>query len=569
MKNEQDKNKEKLTVLNAELPLLENKEFTYYEIEELEDITELKQEFEVLETKKSLYEERSKIYDSYLEKKENYEKAQENIKNLDKDIKDNTNELNDLELKDLPDYDSDKYSNLKIELNDVETNISNWYNKKEQALKVEKEINKLNSELNEIKSSLEKNRLFRVKTLSFTDDEFKKVENQLDYDKIEMHKYTDGANAIHKAECPILEQPCDRIKDEYERFIEERDKYNDKVNKGIKQLEQWKKDKEEYNNSKNNLDKIKIKRDQLLKDKEDKFSRLNELTKTEIVVDEKNLNELTDKKCKIEIDLDKLDKLKIEYDTIKSYNSNLVELRLRKELDIAQLEGQVKELEKIEEPEEIKPPEEFNLNKYETVKKEINIYDQKIIEIEKLNKMNEETKEKEKQNKKDIKDKKKKIENLEKRNRALEQARTFLDKKFSAYMVTKGTTKIKNKMNEFFQGAYGKYEVTFMQDKNSVEFFYTENGQYPKSVVMSSGHEKKVLAVSNRIALCSLQSLGIMLLDEIDSDCNTDKSIKLFDKLLNEKFNQLFIITHNYETQEFIRNQWGCGLFEIKQGTII
>ena len=72
------------------------------------------------------------------------------------------------------------------------------------------------------------------------------------------------------------------------------------------------------------------------------------------------------------------------------------------------------------------------------------------------------------------------------------------------------------------------------------------------------------------LALSSLQDLGLFIVDEVDSNASTEKSLALYENLLNEEsIGQFFIITHNDETKEFIGNQQGSKIFTIEKGILI
>ena len=72
------------------------------------------------------------------------------------------------------------------------------------------------------------------------------------------------------------------------------------------------------------------------------------------------------------------------------------------------------------------------------------------------------------------------------------------------------------------------------------------------------------------MALSSLQDLGLFIVDEVDSNASTEKSLFLYENLLNESsIGQFFIITQNDETKEFISNQQGASIFTIKDGILV
>ena len=86
---------------------------------------------------------------------------------------------------------------------------------------------------------------------------------------------------------------------------------------------------------------------------------------------------------------------------------------------------------------------------------------------------------------------------------------------------------------------------------------------------MASGMERAVLAIAFRVALSSLNNLGLMILDEIDSDGSNERSMQLYEALLeNVGSHQLFVITHCEETKEWLLQQNGSKEFNVINGKI-
>ena len=125
-------------------------------------------------------------------------------------------------------------------------------------------------------------------------------------------------------------------------------------------------------------------------------------------------------------------------------------------------------------------------------------------------------------------------------------------------------------MADFFSKAYNKYEISFSQDKNSIDFFYGEEGGQLSPVSMASGFERSLLALSFRVALASLQDLGIFILDEVDSDASVSNSMLFYETLINNLTDsQIFSITHCEDTKEYILQQKGSKSFILNNGEII
>lgn len=204
--------------------------------------------------------------------------------------------------------------------------------------------------------------------------------------------------------------------------------------------------------------------------------------------------------------------------------------------------------------------------RYNELEKELVIYQQKLAEHQRVVQYNAEQEKAKIDNQLSIQAKEKSVDDFLEEVTLLEESRNLLDKEFSAYLIEQGTSYISAKMNEFFQKSYGKYHISFKQDKKSVDFFYSD-GTKLASVMVASGFEKQSIAVAFRRALCSMQDLGLLGLDEIDSDAPASKSMELYKVLLNEgTFEQYFCISHKAETQSLLLNEYGAKGFYLEGG---
>jgi len=145
-----------------------------------------------------------------------------------------------------------------------------------------------------------------------------------------------------------------------------------------------------------------------------------------------------------------------------------------------------------------------------------------------------------------------------------------LQKGFTSYLVKEGTEYIQEEMNSILLRTYGKFGVSFEQTRSGVEYYYTSpTNDKLCSVNTLSGYEKCVFAVSQRLALLSLQeNIKFLICDEIDSDANEEYSIELYENILKEDLDQVFIITHHNATKEFIANK-GATVVEMENGNSI
>ena len=118
-------------------------------------------------------------------------------------------------------------------------------------------------------------------------------------------------------------------------------------------------------------------------------------------------------------------------------------------------------------------------------------------------------------------------------------------------------------MTELFQTSYGRYSTSLQKDSSGVNFYYTGEKEIFSPVSMASGYEKQLLSITFRLALASLHQLGIFIFDEIDSDSDEENSLRLYKTIMNQKFDQIFIITHKENTKEYLSNLPDCKIFEM------
>ena len=314
-------------------------------------------------------------------------------------------------------------------------------------------------------------------------------------------------------------------------------------------------------------DDIKSKEQELLKQK-DKYN----IELKDVRSNKQDIKSAFDEYNKKIQDVENLTKKKNDYKRlIDEFKDELSEIVIT-EIDDSDIEKHQKELsiiiEKISQLKN-KQYDSYNKREYEIIKNQIAVYNQKVEELEKIKKFNEDIQTKKIQNSRKIKTKLRDKEDLTRDNRVLNETKDILDKPFSSYMINKGAEYLKNKMNSFFQRAYGKYEITFEQSKSSIDFFYSDGTNKQTPTTLASGHEKAVLSVANRVALASLQGLGLLILDEIDSNAGDTSSMKLFETLLGENsISQYLIITHNEASKEYLSQQKNSIVYHIKEGEL-
>lgn len=526
VKEEVRKIRENVKVLETELNSLENAEFSLMDEIILPEIDEIKKEFEVVEKEKNDYnvkqkeldKEISEIKESISEIKLSFEKKKnESISNIKTEIINLENKLKDIKRK-KNEFDSAVISSktIKDEIKDLENSLN--IKKKETKTVIEpsqsedylKQIYTEKIELEQNVKSIEK----EIKSLKD-----RKCPYSFDCDKLEgvdVSKYEKDLESA-QSELTILEISYKKISDEI-KIYKDTLSFNQKIEKEVSDIE----------------NKISLKKESIKKYQEviDNFTEEDSIN-TESV-------------------------LKLKKEEIESIE-HLLSIERDKQIEVLQ-----ERINNISEREGFLKEKE-----YSELKNKILLYDNQVKELERIKLFNEEVLKKKSKNERLVTLKKRELESKRKEINLMEEVRDAY-KDFSAYRINKGAEHIKNRMNSIFQKGYGKYEITFEQDKSGIDFFYKEVGSdILNNVVMASGQEKAVLAVANRLALCSLQNLGILVLDEVDNNASDENSVKLFQTILNEKgFNQIWIISHCNATKEYLNNLVETSNYNILDGQV-
>lgn len=526
VKEEVRKIRENVKVLETELNSLENAEFSLMDEIILPEIDEIKKEFEVVEKEKNDYnvkqkeldKEISEIKESISEIKLSFEKKKnESISNIKTEIINLENKLKDIKRK-KNEFDSAVISSktIKDEIKDLENSLN--IKKKETKTVIEpsqseeylKQIYTKKIEVEQSIKSIEK----EIKALKD-----RKCPYSFDCDKLEgvdVSKYEKDLESA-QSELTILEISYKKISDEI-KIYKDTLSFNQKIEKEVSDIE----------------NKISLKKESIKKYQEviDNYTEEDSIN-TESV-------------------------LKLKKEEIESIE-HLLSIERDKQIEVLQ-----ERINNISEREGFLKEKE-----YSELKNKILLYDNQVKELERIKLFNEEVLKKKSKNERLVSVKKRELESKRKEINLMEEVRDAY-KDFSAYRINKGAEHIKNRMNSIFQKGYGKYEITFEQDKSGIDFFYKEVGSdILNNVVMASGQEKAVLAVANRLALCSLQNLGILVLDEVDNNASDENSVKLFQTILNEKgFNQIWIISHCNATKEYLNNLVETSNYNILDGQV-
>ncbi len=565
IKDEVRENKEKISVLDAEKNMLEGRKFSFVEDVDLPDINidELKVKFEQLQQDEKIFIEESKQYEVYKDRLKQYEDSIEKLNNLSKEKNGIVRSLTGNKRKlSSNTFDNENYLELLDSQKKMKKKIDDfgWQIAKNEQIdkdnkNIKTKIQKLNKKLSDIK-------VVRLGRCKYSEDDLLFVETELSDDSITLHDVKTKIKLYEDGKCPTCNTIFDNqgnalisLNEEVEN-VEKRIVINNEFKNKIRQHI------EDFKLKTNNINSSIEQREYL----EEQISELTvDLESIEDII-EVDDNEVT----KISIDLVELSTMIKNQENYKEEYEEGVNEKVRLENLLNTVTEKITAYT-VEKPKDFKFSVEFNQDNFYEVRDTIEDYNTILGQREHIRSLNEKTEQEKKEVEKETEEKINDISNLNKRNQILKETQKVINKDFSAYIIATRTKYLNKKMNEFFQRSYnGKYQVKFEQDKKGIGFYYSSNGSDWYPTITLSGFERQLFSLGFRLALTTLQNVKILLLDEVDSDASTQKSLTLYRNLLNEdKIDQLFIITHNEDTKEFIRNYIGCTEFYVKDGKIV
>lgn len=559
--------KEKLDKIQSEINVLEGLTFIYMDLPKLWDITKIENEYKELTLKKSLYDKDLISYNNYLTALEKYNEAQSKINDITLKIKILESDKEGTKLKDEIIFDEAIYKKLSDDINLCEiTKI-----KYEQSIKdyetYVKQKDSIQLDISKYEKDLDRSKLLRIKPESHNEYQIEELRSKITPFNISNAELGNKLKLVNQGKCPITQEECTQVmslnKDD---IINEIENNNIKIIELSAELKLAITDKERF-------DKETKEQETLRQQKQSIYEKVDMLEKQLLnitAIDKPDYgidfnNDISLMKSKLE----KLNQDKKQYEEIKDYNTKIT-LRLNAiDTQIISYKRQEIDHESITNPDKILEPI-FDIEYYNSIKLNMDLYSQKKDEYDNVVTFNKKLKENENLSKDKINVLTETIQNIRSTIRILEESKTLIEKPFSGYLIEKGTLFIKEKMNAFFQKSYGRYQITLGQDKNSVDFFFSDGVHKETPCGMASGFEKQLISIACRVALTSLQNLGIIMLDECDSESSSEKSLNLFKNLLEEKcFSQFFIISHKQDTQEYLSNAVNSGVYEIKNGGIL
>lgn len=552
--------------------LLENlkgKTFNYFELKDIEDKSFLEDEIEKLKLKKDKWVLENKVWNDYIDKLNEYQTSRSKLRSLIVEREDLEDDLKDIGEEICIDF---PYKDFE----DTKEKYQNHLEIKEQ---FERDV-KSNAEIKErisiqersIKSNIKKIEEFQtkinsIKKLSFDYSDLEKLRQEVRDLEFKIQDLENKIKLIEKGQCPTCGN--DFKDDNVDDYIKELTSKKEHFELKNKSLSEW--ESELYENKKNvEINKTLQDRVDDLKQDVETAKELNEIEVKKIKdLDDVDITTLEDFISDYRIEVERLEKQRDEYNKIDKENDEKREKRKEIENKIISLDTKIEMLQEYKKPEEVEKPEEFNNEYYDKCKNEFLEYQQNVKENERLEERNKEIKKEEENNENLIKKEEENLFNIKRSIQLLNGSRKILDKDFSAYLISDGTEFIKKKMNEFFSSIDERYYIDYEHDGKGVSFKYTEDFKHFSEINMASGFEKDLISIANRVALISMNTANFIMLDEVDKYSSVVDAVRLFEILIEQKFEQYFIISHSDYVKEYIKNLPQTNIFEINKGNFI
>jgi DNA repair exonuclease SbcCD ATPase subunit len=320
-------------------------------------------------------------------------------------------------------------------------------------------------------------------------------------------------------------------------------------------------------------------------DKLAEYGNLIETKEKEREVISSELSKLNDKRIHYNVALDKLN-----HETLfvnqqlqgRIYNQSDIESIIK---DITEEENIVTAItaNKTNYENEIKKVSGVSIssinNELNSLRTVINNYSNTLLANEEIEKRNLQRKLNIVEIQKEIDELKNKNTEIIKQKDTYEEAYKIFDKDLPNFMSIKACAVLQENINDFIQNIFPNYEVSLQASKKGCEFFYTKNNtikegkkknNYLINAKMSSGFEKALLTLAFKVSLAELYSCDCLILDEADGAANDDNAQLLYENLINEnKFNQIFLITHKNTIKELVANNYNARVYEVENGSLI
>lgn len=547
-KKEISEKKSEIDRLKTEVQILSNKQFSYLEEFDLPNIDSISQSLTEQETQKDIALRNKELLNRFQQDQVAYKKEVEKQSSTITELQSKESQFSNIGS---ANFDETLFSTLLLKKKEYDSLLTEYSSKKQNRLTYINRLETLKNKKTSVEEKKNSVKIYRVASLDFDDKYLKNLNEEIQNLSVKLKQLQAHEKLAKEGKCPSCGQDFKHDPSKLSSEIQETKALLDTL-KGeheIKKSSLEDYEKKTFENSKNK--EIIANYEEDLKATSKELEELAEVPEPELAsYDTDFLKSLAS-----------LEVQKIEYEK----NKLLIE-RLKKEID--GLKFEISRFSKIEQP--IEPAyekENFNIDLYESLKKELNIYEEKKDRLRSILEHNKKTKLEEENNKNEIKQKESVYYNLVGDMSVLEEAKAVIEKKFASFLIEKGTTFVESQMNKFFQICYNKYTVFFKQteNKNSIDFYYSdeESGKLA-SASLCSGFEKQLLSIAFRVALASITGLGFLILDEIDSDASEENSINLYSNLISSGlFNQIIAISHKEETKAYLINNHQTQLIKL------
>jgi len=502
--------------------------------------------------------DKKKKYEEYLINRDKVSNHSKNLELVKSKIDSLTKELSEIVIEEIS-FDTRAFSVKEREIKTLESNIEDVKRKQlsrdsfEQKLKfLFENKSEYDSKLQLEKSELEKYPMEEDVLLSMRED-FSQVQFKLSSLKEDVKLAENG-------KCPTCKQDFCIDKEEYEKEIKDLSAKFDSLKQSI---DLYKKGLDSKNSHIKNIDRIS-------QDIKNTIDKINSVEKEIFSLGEiESYLELEEQLNERSIAFGSLKKQKEEYNKKLAVNEELQKRKDKFSLELKTLETELNKLEslKIEILESVEWLEEDNLTylSLQSKKADREKYESLLNSVIEFNKS---IMEKKKKHDEEIENISKQMQDLDFSIGVKNESVKVLDKKFSTYLIGKGTAIIQDKMNEYFSRSYGRYSIAIKGDGNSVDFTYS-NGEITAPVIRASGQERDVFGIAFRVALNMLQSTNFFLGDEIDDSASPENSVKMLSNLLSEGYEQVWLVSHKESTRDVLTNDFDAEVFYIKNGNLV
>ena len=489
-------------------------------------------------------------YDSYIIKKQELNEYLNERKVKEERLSSLREELSSIKIERIR-FDITKYESLVKEVSDLELAYKLAKSNIEKKKQLEEKSKLLDKEVEDLESAL-----FQLKVdESYTEEELESLNKTLNLSEAELSSLKKDLKLSEEGNCPTCGQ----------EFCIDKEDYSKKIILLEQSIKSQKQNILSYRESLNKNKSIQKQINDIGVNIYSNNKRILELQKDiSELGNVESVDEFVISPKKLE--LSELEIKKKEFDTKKILNEQLTLRKEKLESDIQSI------LDFLENKKDIVLEEviwtEENSTRLNSLSKVKYDYDKYISVIEGIRKFNKSILEKKELHDKEIESITKKMEDLQYSIGINNESIKLLDKKYSTHLISKGTSVIQDKMNEYFSRSYGKYSIAIKGDSNQVDFTYS-NGKSIAPLIRASGQERDVFGIAFRIALNKLQSTNFFLGDEIDDSASMENSVKMLSNLLEEGYEQVWIVSHKETTKEILLNEFNAELFFLQEGKLL